>query len=570
MKSLLIFDGTSILAESYYKTLTLEVEQMKSLKESDKSITNEEEDLAFSTLLQSKKGVYINGVQGFFNGLFDAIDKIQPSHVIVTWGCERENNFRRKIFPGYKEDGKVKDKVLIEQEKMVKLMLKNMGIKQVDALEYESLDLAGTIAENFKSSMDIHIYARNVQSLQFTDIATVWFKIPNYRNVIEQYNLNDTLFPRGTVKFDREFLYTYKGLEPYQIPDYRALIGNSFSKVPGIKSVGQVTTSKLLEEYDSIENLYVDIDACKDKLELIEFGKELTSCLMLPINPIEFLAKGREDAFIGKELATYVRDINLDYINELNDDILSVDNIKKDEIIRELKNINLAPIKCKITTKLMALIEELNLTSLIIRYHPFIFSPKSDMYIDGACTLEDDIPVCLKNESGHEKLIIKVEDESICEFEDKLKIDVSNCEYYSQEEVNKRLKVSYEKLLSTFNEITTENMSNAFDLHDGIAEALQATELLTTINSDNHCATHVAEENDIEDMDIEEIEAEEIENESIDIEDIETVETIEAQNNGLSLLNSFTINQYHCNSCNSDFAVIGTAKFCTNCGNGIK
>lgn len=575
---LLIFDGTSVLAEFYYKTLTLEVEELHSLKESGKSISKEEEDKAYSTLLQAKEGIYINAVQGFFKQLFETIDKLKPSHLIVTWGAERENNFRREIFPGYKDDGKVKDRALIKQEKLTKLMLSNIGIHQVQGFEYESLDLAGTIAEKFKNQMDVEIFARNMQSLQFTDIATVWFKTPNYEDIIRRYNLDSDNYPKGTVKFDSKFLFEYKNLQPHQIPDFRALVGSSFSKIPGIKSIGQVTTTALLEEYGSLENIYDDIDSCTTREELIEFGKDLTDCLMLPFNPIEFLVKGRDEAFLGKELATYKRDISIDEINNLNEIILSVDKIDKTKILKELKNINLCPIKANITSKLSSTISRMGFSVLIMTYNPYIFSSKSVMFINNAKSLEDFIPTEIESENGL-VLIIKIHDNIIANFRDKIKVDISNSSFYSIAEVNNRIK-ERERIQ---NERCITEITNAFSTNIQEHHSSPIIYPSGVIVGDIEEAEYKVEEQEEEYNDVleseacAEVETKEIVTVAVTLENSKlntssnTIKSNVSPNNnittGLQLIESLVINRYYCGCCKNEFALIGsTASFCTSCG----
>lgn len=594
---LLIFDGTSILAESYYKTLTPEVEELHSLREPGNKVSKEEEDKAYSTLLQARKGIYINAVQVFFRTLLDALDKTNPSHIIVTWGAERENNFRRKIFPGYKNDGRVKDNALIMQQNLIKLMLTNMGIYQVQGFESEALDLAATIAEKFKNQMHIEIFARNLLSLQLTDVATVWYKTSSFENIIKRYNLDSYDYPAGTVKMDSKLLLEYMGLHPHQIPDYRALVGSSFSKIPGIKSVGQVTTTALLEEYDIIENLYYDIDSCKDRNELIDFGNQLKSYLMLPFNPIEYLVKGREEAFLGKQLATYKRDVFSININNLKLDELSIARVTKTAILKELKKINLCPIKAKFTSKLNSTIDTMPFSSLIMTYHPHIFSSKSDMFISGVESLEDSIPAELK--IGDNLVVItKLHDDMIVNFRDKIIADISNSEFYSSSQIQSRIKEKEEIQNQRRNLQTTTSLSVNMHEHKSCSTLLLDTtsKNKTTYTTESEAAeveervdVVVIEDEDCEessscalrvnseyiDEETEEYDEEEIYNEEEIQESTENTSSIENninsntnnKINGLQLVESIIINKYYCGCCDSEFVLIDSAaSFCTLCG----
>ena len=576
-KKLLILDGTSLLAEAYYNTLTKEVELMQSLKESGKKVSQKEEDEAFATLLQSKKGTYINGVQGFFRVLFDALDKRNPSHLTVTWGAQRENNFRRKIFPGYKDDGKIKDKALLAQEKMVKSMLFNMGIHQLESFEYEALDIAGSLAEKFKNEAEIEILARNTMSLQFTDIATVWFKTPNFKDIIRKHNLDDYDYPKGSVRFDKEFLLTYKKLKPEQLPDYRALIGNSYSRIPGVKSVGEVTTSALLEEYGSIEALYSDIDACTTQSEIVDFGKDLTKYLTLPFNPIPLLIKGRDEAFLGKKLAIYKRDSlgkGLDNSEEIKIDNLNADKINRVEIIKELKNVGLSPIKGNITKRISEIIEDVNFSSLIASYHPFIFSPTSSTFVGEFSSL-DSIPAEITTEDKVVRTMIFT-DEAIIQFGDKIKIDADSTSYYSNDAIQERLKEKEEAEKERQIAIITNAVNSQKYKESQSAQVAWVANTDTQIESseeeyEEHEECELNGDESTEDLkatDVSSNAKQDSNSNKVNNPNLNSSNEIKPnKKKGLNLIESITINRYYCSQCNEEFTLIGSeASFCTRCG----
>ena len=576
-KKLLILDGTSLLAEAYYNTLTKEVELMQSLKESGKKVSQKEEDEAFATLLQSKKGTYINGVQGFFRVLFDALDKRNPSHLTVTWGAQRENNFRRKIFPGYKDDGKIKDKALLAQEKMVKSMLFNMGIHQLESFEYEALDIAGSLAEKFKNEAEIEVLARNTMSLLFTDIATVWFKTPNFKDIIRKHNLDDYDYPKGSVRFDKEFLLTYKKLKPEQLPDYRALIGNSYSRIPGVKSVGEVTTSALLEEYGSIEALYSDIDACTTQSEIVDFGKDLTKYLTLPFNPIPLLIKGRDEAFLGKKLAIYKRDSlgkGLDNSEEIKIDNLNADKINRVGIIKELKNVGLSPIKGNITKRISEIIEDVNFSSLIASYHPFIFSPTSSTFVGEFSSL-DSIPAEITTEDKVVRTMIFT-DEAIIQFGDKIKIDADSTSYYSNDAIQERLKEKEEAEKERQIAIITNAVNSQKYKESQSAQVAWVANTDTQIESseeeyEEHEECELNGDESTEDLkatDVSSNAKQDSNSNKVNNPNLNSSNEIKPnKKKGLSLIESITINRYYCSQCNEEFTLIGSeASFCTRCG----
>ncbi|MBI3638048.1 MAG: DNA polymerase I, partial [Candidatus Rokubacteria bacterium] len=74
------------------------------------------------------------------------------------------------------------------------------------------------------------------------------------------------------------------GVEPRQIVDVLALMGDSIDNIPGVHGVGEKTAVKLIAQYSSVEKLYENLSLIAGKLR-------------------ETLAAGRKDALLSRELA---------------------------------------------------------------------------------------------------------------------------------------------------------------------------------------------------------------------------------------------------------------------------
>ena len=439
-KKLLIFDATSVLAENYYSSLTKEVEFIEKEKSSGVTVEGYEVKKAYSTLLNNK-GMYINAIQGFFKEFFDAIDKTQPTHVITVWGAERVNNSRRNVLSSYKNDGQTKSAALLNQQETVIKMLKSMGFMTITSKNNEALDLAATIATTLENKFDnVEIFARNRLSLQLTDIATVWFKTPRYNQISNIYNLNTLDYPAGTIKYTKDLLLVDKGLKPNQIPDYAALVGNSYFGVTGAKEVGIKTATPLVQEFGSIENIYNLIDECKNHEELIELGISLKDMLMLPINPIEYLIKSRDDVFASKEVSIYKRDVfskqHKDKLEMMyNQGFMNIPTDKKD-IVKNLRELGISAFIGRFTGKACEIISEMSYSSLIVNYNPYIFSPSSVFYI-GSSDLS--LVPSDKNVDGEDIPLVFMCDNMVKAFSEKQLIaDVSNTLFYSKDKMDER------------------------------------------------------------------------------------------------------------------------------------
>lgn len=74
------------------------------------------------------------------------------------------------------------------------------------------------------------------------------------------------------------------GVEPSDLIDVKALMGDSSDNIPGVAGIGEKTAFKLITEYKNLENIYANIDNIK--------GNQATK-----------LADGKETAFLCRELA---------------------------------------------------------------------------------------------------------------------------------------------------------------------------------------------------------------------------------------------------------------------------
>src|SRR6267378_2863481 len=86
------------------------------------------------------------------------------------------------------------------------------------------------------------------------------------------------------VVFDEAAVKAKWGVEPAQIPDILALMGDSIDNIPGVPGVGEKTAAKLIGQFGGVTRLYENLSLVPGKLR-------------------ETLAVGRKDALLSRELA---------------------------------------------------------------------------------------------------------------------------------------------------------------------------------------------------------------------------------------------------------------------------
>ena len=227
-KLLLVIDGNNYLARAYHAT----------------------------PKMKSKDGVPTNAVKGFLNILVADLTKLRPSHVLVTFDKGGKPNWRRKIYPAYKQnrrdifdkkDKKSKEKIkaILEcraQHEPLKRLLKAMGIRTLSRSGADADDLMGTIARQYADKgFEVIISTSDKDMAQMVD------------GDIRIMNPKRELL--GQVEIIRAF-----GVRPSQIVDYLTMMGDKVDNIEGLEGCGSKTSAKLLGEYKSLANVIKNRD----------------------------------------------------------------------------------------------------------------------------------------------------------------------------------------------------------------------------------------------------------------------------------------------------------------------
>lgn len=247
MKKLLLIDGNSIANRAYYA-------------------------LPF---LSNKEGKPSGAVFGFANIILKLLQEEKPDYFVVAFDHARRT-FRNEIYREYKMQRKPAPEELISQFPIIKQMLDAMGVKYFEQEGIEADDIIGTLSNQFKGEKIILSGDRDLLQLIDED-TTVWLTKKGVSEVD---------------KVDENRLQELFGLKPYQIIELKALMGDASDNIPGVKGVGEKTALSLLEKFQTIDNIYENIEDVSGKLK-------------------EKLVEDKDMAFVSKTLATIKRDCNI-------------------------------------------------------------------------------------------------------------------------------------------------------------------------------------------------------------------------------------------------------------------
>ena len=259
MEKVILVDGNNLMFRSYYAT-------------------------AYSgSLMKNKEGFPTNALFGFVNMMNKIIAEESPKYIAVAFDVGK--TFRHDSYTEYKGGRIETPDDLKKQFPKAKEILDAMGIKYLECPGYEADDIIGTLAkmvdENDEYIATIVSSDKDLLQLISPDVEVKLLKQKDY------------------IRMNKEVFMEHYGIEPIRMIDLKALMGDASDNIPGVKGIGEKTALKLLQEYTSIENLYVNIDKLKGATKIK-------------------IEEGKDDAFMSKSLATIYTSVPLNItLNDL-------------------------------------------------------------------------------------------------------------------------------------------------------------------------------------------------------------------------------------------------------------
>lgn len=192
----------------------------------------------------TKDGLPTNGIFGFIKLVFKIIDDEKPQYFAVAFDVHAPT-FRHKLYDKYKGTRKPMPEELVKQVPILKDLLHAMNVRTLELEGYEADDIIGTVSRKFK---DVHTYI-------YTGDRDA------YQLVNERVTVCFT--KRGVSDLDRLSAKNFRelvGLEPWQIVEEKALMGDSSDNIPGVHGIGGKTALDLLQKYGSVDGVYEHVN----------------------------------------------------------------------------------------------------------------------------------------------------------------------------------------------------------------------------------------------------------------------------------------------------------------------
>ena len=271
MKKVILVDGNNLLFRSYFAT-------------------------AYSgNMMKNSKGFPTNGLYGLVNMLNKIIREEKPEYMLVAF--DKGKTFRHEKYLDYKGGRNETPDDLKKQFVVAKKLVPLMGIKCFEIDNYEADDIIGTYSKMalIDPEFETTIVSSDKDLLQ----------------LINEETEVKLLKQKDYIRMNEEtFMDTY-GIKPIRMIDLKGLMGDASDNIPGVKGIGEKTALKLLQEYDSLENVYDNIDNIKGATK-------------------QKLIDGKESAFMSKDIATICNEVPVTYaLEELKYDGPDVNGLRE-------------------------------------------------------------------------------------------------------------------------------------------------------------------------------------------------------------------------------------------------
>jgi DNA polymerase I len=203
--------------------------------------------------LRSPTGEPTNAIFGFIKMLSKMRAKLSPSHLIVVWdgGLCAE---RMAALPGYKAQRPEMPSDLVPQLDEIGRYLDAVGLAAFCRDGVEADDYIACLARRgAQAGMEVVIASSDKDFMQLVS--------PRI-GLLNPHDKTEAIWGADQVR-------TKTGVNPVQIVDWLALIGDSVDNIPGVPGVGPKTAADLLSQFGSVAELYRHVGEVKsDRLRM--------------------------------------------------------------------------------------------------------------------------------------------------------------------------------------------------------------------------------------------------------------------------------------------------------------
>lgn len=233
----------------------------------------------------NSKGLNTSAIMGFLNTLYEVLKNEQPTHIGVAFDLG-EPIRRTENFADYKANREETPPDIKISVPYIKEIIKSFNIPIFEKTGYEADDIIGTLSKKAeKEGFTTYMMTPDKDFGQLVSDNIFIYKPAKGGEAAKVLGVKEVCEKYGITR-------------PEQVIDILGLWGDASDNIPGIPGIGEKTASKLIAEYDSMENIIANANKLKGKMRE---------------NVTNFAHQG----LLSKQLATIDINVPIDFDEEL-------------------------------------------------------------------------------------------------------------------------------------------------------------------------------------------------------------------------------------------------------------
>lgn len=216
--------------------------------------------------LTTSQGLSVGAVYGFCRMIKRLIDTYNPNNMILVWDSPGKTE-RHEIYQDYKKLRQKAPSDLAQQKNLIKEFAHLINLVQIEKEGVEADDLMYSLALSLEKQNRLSVLVTSDKDLRQVLSDKVIILDPFKDSFLTKEQIEEKL-----------------GFPINRLPFYYALIGDASDNIPGVRGIGPKTAQLLVQQFESLEDLYKRID---------EVSKDRTK---------QLLKESKESAFLSLEL----------------------------------------------------------------------------------------------------------------------------------------------------------------------------------------------------------------------------------------------------------------------------
>lgn len=233
--------------------------------------------------LHTAKGVPVQAVYSFVRMIKKLIDTFKPEYIAIVWDS-RGKTTRHEMYQEYKATRQAPPSDIFEQKEYIVKFAEMIGMRQIAQQGIEADDIMYSIAQEQKQA--------GKKVVLITSDKDMGQAIENEKIVIFD--------PWKDQIFNEETFGIKMGVPVAKLPIYFAILGDASDNIPGVKGIGDKGAAELARQFNSIEDLYANIDkVTKERMRMALLANKENAFLSYRL----FLLQYHHSGFSDQDLA---------------------------------------------------------------------------------------------------------------------------------------------------------------------------------------------------------------------------------------------------------------------------